>query len=75
MSKNPSPRLDQLRAMREAQFASAARSRGADKPSAAATPAAAPAPKTEKREAAGNTKKATARPAKAKKAKAKKAGR
>jgi hypothetical protein len=76
VSKNPSPRLDQLRAMREAQFASAARSRAADKPAAPAK--SAPAPESEMPETAKTSKaKTTAgkKPAKAKKAKAKKTGR
>jgi hypothetical protein len=40
MSKNPSPRADQLRAMREAQFArNEQRQRAADKPATVVKPA------------------------------------
>ena len=42
VSKHPTPRIDQLRAMREAQFASnAARQKAAEQPAKAAEPAAA----------------------------------
>jgi hypothetical protein len=83
MSKHPSPRLDQLRAMREAKFARSLQSqRAEEKPAAPAkrTPAIveepaaiAPAPEAPAQKTATKKQKAAAKPAAKKKAK-KKAG-
>ena len=62
VSKHPTPRIDQLRAMREAQFASnAARQKAAEKPAKAAEP-----PAATKSAPAKNAKKTSAKKAKKK---------